>query len=303
MALRGVSQLCFQCNEWTGLLFLIAVFVASPIAAAYLAVAALIAPAGRMLLRQNDPALETGLPGLNPCLLAISLPAFFHTGWTNVGMWIVLLCCVASAIVLVRICVATLPFPTLVLPFLIIFWTLYAMAPRFAVLQPLELGALQAATFHPLTAVLSSLGQAVFAASVWSGLFFAAGVFLSNWRHGLIAVFGASIGTAVSYYYHAGDPAGANLGQYGFNGVLTAVAVFVFCGGKLRLSILGALLATILTPAVAAFGVQTVSAPVAFTTWLMLVLGWIEEQWFALPSTSASSGAKSSKPDATSQFA
>jgi urea transporter len=97
----------------------------------------------------------------------------------------------------------------------------------------------------------------------------------------LIAIFGALIGTTVSYYYRDIDPGSVNLGLYGFNGVLTAVSVFVICGGKLRLSILGALLATILMPAIANFGAPIVSAPFVVTTWLMLALGWVEDNWFS----------------------
>ncbi len=89
----------------------------------------------------------------------------------------------------------------------------------------------------------------------------------------VIAFLGAVIGTVVSYYYRDVDPASVDLGLYGFNGVLAAVSVFVVCGGKLRLAILGALLATILMPAIADFGVQTLSAPFVLTTWLMLALG------------------------------
>ena len=77
------------------------------------------------------------------------------------------------------------------------------------------------------------------------------------------------------------------LGLYGFNGVLTAVAVFVTCGGKLRLSILGALLATMMMPVIAGLGIQTLSAPFVFTTWLMLGLGWIEARWFDVPAEHA----------------
>ena len=257
-----------------------AVLVASPISAAYMLAAAFIAPAGRKLLGARDPVLETGLPGLNPCMIAISLPAFFHTGWTNAGMWIVLLVSVACAVALVRLCVAVLPFPTLALPFLIIFWSLDAAAPRLEFLQPIVFQTPQPELFRPFTAVLSSLGQTLFTPSIWSGLLFITGLSLSNWRHGLIAVIGATIGTAVSYYYRSADPVSANLGLFGFNGVLTAVSVFMLCGDKLRLAILGALLATILTPAVAEFGVLTLSAPYVLTTWLMLALGWIEDHWF-----------------------
>jgi urea transporter len=95
----------------------------------------------------------------------------------------------------------------------------------------------------------------------------------------------------VAYYYGNMDPVDTNLGLYGFNGVLTAVSVYLFCGGKLRLSILGALLATILTPFIAQFGVQTLSAPLVLTTWLMIGLGWFEDHWFALPSAPTSSAA------------
>jgi urea transporter len=300
LVLRGCSQLCFQTNELTGLFFLIAVLIASPLAAAYMLAAATLAPAGRMLLGDRGAVLETGLPGLNPCLIALSLPTFFHTGWTDVAMWGVLVVSVACTIVLTRLSVAFLPFPTLALPFLIIFWILFALAPKLGVLLPIAFGPAEYTAIQPLRAVLSSLGEAIFAPNIWSGLLFLVGVLLSDWRHGLLAFFGAVIGTVVSYYHReVVDPAGINLGLYGFNGVLTAVSVFVFCGGKLRLAILGAILATMLTPAISHFGVQVLSAPFVLTTWLMLGLGWVEQNWFVLP-TALSSAAPASKPDLTS---
>ncbi|OSC42701.1 urea transporter [Mycobacterium decipiens] len=287
LVLRGCSQLCFQSNALTGLFFLAAVVVASPIAATYFLVAAIIAPAGRMLLGERGPVLATGLPGLNPCLIALSLPAFFQTSWTNVGMWVVLVVCVAIAVVLVRLLVAALPFPILALPFLIIFWGLYALAPHLDVLRPAASRPPEVTAFHPVSAVLFSLGQAVFSPSIWSGLLFLAGILISSWRHAVLALLGAAIGTAVSYYYGDVHPMGVNFGLYGFNGVLTAVAVYTICGGMLRLALLGALVATILTPAIAAIGLQTVSAPFVFTTWFVLALGWIEQKWFDVPALAA----------------
>ncbi len=309
LVLRGTSQMCFQSNELTGLFFLAAVLVASPISAAYLLVAGIMTPAGRMLLGDRGVVLSSGLPGLNPSLIAIAIPAFFETGWTNVGMWAVLVVCVAITIMLVRVCVAILPFPTLALPFLIVFWTLYALAPQIDVVQPLHFTATAQATFHPVMAVLSSLGEAVFAPMVLPGVLFASGVLLSNWRHGVLAICGAAIGTAVAYYYGNVDPGSADLGLYGFNGVLTAVAVFVTCGGKLRLSILGALIATMMIPAIGDLGLQTVSAPYVFTTWLMLGLGWFEDKWFDAepPRTSkpapTTQPARTTRPRASAQIA
>lgn len=290
LVLRGCSQLCFQSNELTGLFFLAAVFVASPISAAYLLVAGAIAPAGRMLFGEPKNIVASGLPCLNPGLIALALPSFFHTGWTNTGMWVVLIVSVVITVLVVSLLLMVLPFPILTLPFLIVFWTLYALTPNFDVLQPIAASHTQAA-FHPFVAVLHSLGQALFVTSIWSGVLFLAGVTLSNWRHGLIALVGAVIGTLVSYYYREVDTESVNLGLYGFNGVVTAVAVFVFCGGQLRLAILGALIATILTPAIADVGVQTLSAPLVLTTWLMLALGWLGENWFDIKPAPEARGA------------
>jgi urea transporter len=195
--------------------------------------------------------------------------------------------------------VAILPFPTLVLPFLIISWVLAALAPEVDILQPIAFSSVAETTFDPVKAVLSSLGEAILSPTVWSGSLFLAGVLLSNWRHALLALFDALIGTVVAYYYRQVDPASVDLGLYGFNGVLAAVAVFAVCGGKLRLAILGAILATMRMPVIAALGVQTVSAPFVFTTWLMLALGWVEEHWLAPPEPAAPAG-PASGPDGAS---
>jgi urea transporter len=234
-------------------------------------------------------------------LIALALPAFFETDWTNVGMWIALVVCVAITIVLVQICVAVLPFPTLAFPFLIVFWALYVLAPSLNAVQPLSLAVSHHDTFRPALAVLLSLGQALFSPTVLSGILFASGVLLSNWRHGVLAICGATIGTAVAITIATSIRRPVNLGLYGFNGVLTAVAVIVTCGGKLRLSTLGALLATMMMPAIADLGVQTLSAPFVFTAWLMLGLGWIEDNWFDVDPANASKLLPATKPARTTK--
>ena len=280
LVLRGCSQPGFQSNELTGLFFLAAVLVVSPLAAAYFLVAAILGPAVRMLLGQRGPDLTMGVPGLNPSLVALSLAAFYRTDWTDIGMWAVLIVSVVVTAVLVRLLTAILPFPILVLPFLVMSWSLYGLSGHLDVLQPSSLETSTVSEFHPVAAVLFSLGQALFSPSMWSGLLFLAGLLSSNWRHAVIAVLGAVVGTLVSYYYRDADPTGVDFGMYGFNGVLTALAVYVLCGGKLRLAILGALVATILTPRVTGGGLEAVSAPMVFTTWLILALGYVERKWF-----------------------
>ncbi|AOW93402.1 hypothetical protein BFN03_14150 [Rhodococcus sp. WMMA185] len=271
-----------------------AVLVESPIAAAYLLVAAIIAPGGRMLLGERGAALAAGFAGLNPCLIALALPTFLQTDWTNLGMWVVLLVCVVVAVVMVHLLVRILPFPILVLPFLIILWTLFALAPHLGVLEPVTFDSSQSTVFTPVIAVLSSLGEAVLSPNIWSGSLFLVGVLLSNWRHGVVALVGAIIGTAVSYYYRDVDPTSVDLGLYGFNAVLAAVGVYVLCGNKLRLAILAALIATITMPAFNSLSVPAASAPFVSAVWLVLALGWIERKWLS-PAEGVESAAEITK--------
>jgi len=301
LVLRGFSQLCFQTNELTGVCFFLAALIASPISAAYLLIAGLMAPAGRLLLGQPGPDVATGLPGLNPCLVALLISSLFQTGWTNVGMWVVLIVSVAITIVLVRALLAILPFPILVLPLLIVGWGLYSIEPFLDVLQPGVTISPHSDSFHPVEATILTLSRMVASSTIPSGLLFLAGLMLSNWRHGIVALFGAFIAAIVSYYYREADVTTVNLGLYGINAVLASVAVFVFCGGKLRLALLGALVATILVPAFGALKIPPLAAPFVLTTWLMLVLGWVEQKWFDVPPEPATLEATASASGSSDQ--
>lgn len=304
MVLRGCSQLAFQGNELTGVFLLAGVLVASPTAAVFMLIAATMSPAGRMLLGDRGPALHTGLPGLNPCLIALSIPTFFQVELADPWIWCVLVASVASTLVITRLSVLFFPLPTLVMPFLVTFYALTALEPHLGVLKPVSLSAPVDATVQPLNAVLSSLGEVLFSPNEWSGLLYLAGLALSNWRHGIVALLAAMIASAVSYYH--GDASSASLfntGLFGFNGVLTALAVFVFCGSKLRLAILGAMLATMLTPAISYFGIHALSVPFVVTSWLVIVLGWVEDSFAAERVGLAKATPVSPSPEAASPSA
>jgi urea transporter len=258
---------------------LAAVAVATPIAAAYLLVAGILAPGVRYVLGERGAVFATGLTGLSPSLMAISLPAFFETGWADLRMWGVLVIAVAVTAAVTHVLVRLFPFPILALPFLLVFWVLYALQPRLPDLDPGGPSHTASTTFEPVTAILDSLGEAAFSPTPWSGLLLLAGVLLGDWRHGVMAACGALTGTLVAYYYASASTGGLDSGLYGFNGVLTAVAVFALCGGRLRLAILGAIIATIITPAISDLGVVALSAPFVVTTWIILALGWLEDRF------------------------
>jgi urea transporter len=262
--------------------------------------AAILAPGGGILLAEERPVVETGVYGFNACLIALSLPAFFHIQWNDGAGWVMLVAAVGSTVVLTRLAIAFVPFPTMAAPFLITFWVLFPLAPKLGAPQPIALEPAGQAAFQPFEAVLNGLSGAIFCVSVWSGLLYLGGVLVSNWRHGLLALSGAAIGAGVAAYHHAPGST-INSGLYGFNGVLTAVSVFVFCGGMLRLSILGAVVATVLMEVFPAVGLQTLSAPFVLATWVMLALGWVERHGFNVQSTTGPPAAPPTQPGQTSR--
>ena len=76
------------------------------------------------------------------------------------------------------------------------------------------------------------------------------------------------------------DIVAVDQGLYGFNGVLAGVGTYMTMRRGVRLSLLGALVATILIPVVSQFGVPSLSAPFVLTIWLLLVLGWVDKRFF-----------------------
>jgi urea transporter len=93
------------------------------------------------------------------------------------------------------------------------------------------------------TSILLALGSALFVPSILSAGIFVAGIAISNWRHALIAAFGAFVANALAV--QAGARGGAiNFGFSGFNGVLAALAAYVVVAADLRFVVHGSLLAT-----------------------------------------------------------
>ena len=136
-----------------------------------------------------------------------------------------------------------LPFPTYTFPFIVTTWVLLGVGtlmdlPRVELPPP-------PSNFNIVTAFTEGLGEVMFQASLVTSIAFLAGLAVNNWRHAVLALLGSILGTLVGIYHQ--DPNGpVNIGIYGYNAALAAIALYLW-RPSLVIPILGAFLTTPLT--------------------------------------------------------
>jgi urea transporter len=276
--LRGFSQCAFQANEVTAVFLILAVAVFSLQQAAFYLIAVLVGTAVAKVAKGVPDLLDLGLYGFNSGLFGLSMAAFFAPSpllWVTVVVG-------AAVVALVTVAFSKLaPFPFLAAPFILTFWAFYPVA---------ESVGLEKLVFDPFTdekvffinATFSAMGGALFAGTVISGLLFIIGVGLSNWRHAVVAFVCTLVAHIIATEWQTS--AGAiNAGLIGFNAVLCSIAVYSMCGQDLRLTLFGAIGATILIRLFNNLGLVPLAAGFVTMTWFIMLLGWLGPKFNGTP--------------------
>lgn len=275
IVLRGCSQCCFQTNEVTGAIFLLAVLAYSWQMAAYMAIGALIGPAVALALKADRGPVELGLYGFNSCLSALALGNFFEPGG---ALWAAVVVLAAVAAAVTRVLMRLLPMPVIAAPFILTFWCFWPVAERFG-LARLEFPPFIDERVYYVMASLSALGATLFAGTVTTGVLFLAGVLVSNWRHAAVAFVAATLAHVIAVWW--GVPGQQiNIGLAGLNAVLCSVAVYALCGADLRLALFGAIVASAVLPMFGRLGLVPLAAGFVLVTWTVMFLGWFQQQHF-----------------------
>jgi urea transporter len=147
-------------------------------------------------------------------------------------------------------------------------------APRIVFDEPVTASFVEAVAF--------GIGQVLFQASIWTTLFFLAGMALNNWKPACWAVVASLVGMLVGIHHHDSSAEVAALGLYGYNAVLTALALSVWRPSSVLAPLLGILLSVPLTENFPLIGLPALTAPFVLSTWtvqaLVLFEGWLTGQ-------------------------
>lgn len=291
--LRGVGQVMFQNNAWSGLLFLTGIgWGAWQSGLGILCWGALagllVSTAAGWLLGLPEREGEQGLWGFNGVLVGCALPASLgNTGW----MWLALLFC-AALTTWVRTGLNNVAAPwrinSLTFPFVLCTWLFLLAARALGGLPPLH--AADLALSEPVTPAagwhladllcwwLRGIAQ-IFLLDSWvTGLLFLAGLLAASWRAALWGAIGSAAGLLLALLFGA---SGAKIaaGLYGYSPALTAIAlatVFYRPGWRSALWALTGIAATFFVQAglgvlLAPVGLTALTAPFCLATWLFLL--------------------------------
>lgn len=271
---RGIGQVMFQDHAGTGLLFLVGIAIASPLMAIGAAIGAVIGPVTATLAGFDHDEIQAGIYGFNPVLLGTASLFYLQPRPLT---WVLVVIGSIVATFVTYLMRRYLKFPTYTAPFVVVTWILIIVAHSIAgTAIDVIPGPVSDVPVRFITQVLRGTAEVMFGANVVSGLLFIVGIAISNRRHAMLALLGSMLGTILSIYHRNPIPA-IDLGIYGYNASLAAIAVYLW-----RKSLLVSLLAAAISIPIteyfpsAQLGIPALTAPFVLASWTVLLIGQIE---------------------------
>lgn len=264
--LRGIGQVMFQNNSYTGILFLIGIFYNSWLLGLGAILGTVISTLSAKLLRYSNREIEDGLYGFNGTLTGIAVCCFFEP--TILALFGLIIATFLSTWLMNTLKKMLPPFTA---PFVIVTWLVLSIfifglnVPLLSSTSSVE------ETFKLLQATGKGFGQVMFQNNVITGLFFFLGILINQKMMAIYALYAAILGSLLGWFLQV-DLTSINSGLMGYNAILCAIAL---CGkrwqdfGWITLAILAS---TILNIGLGMTGIITLTAPFVLVTWGILNL-------------------------------
>lgn len=301
---RGIGQVMFQKNAWTGLLFLMGVFWGAyasdtPQVAWGALVGTVVSTLTGWAMSQKKTDGLAGLWGFNGTLVGCAFPTFFCATWT---MWICLILCAGLSTIVRRgfnNVMARWKVNSLTFPFVFTTWIFLLASRMFSGMHPIiettpDLPGEVIATFRYNLIDLASywlkgISQVFLINNSVAGIFFLTALLLCDKWSCLWAAIASAAALAVACIFHA---AGSDIsaGLYGFSAVLTGIAIgSVFYKTAnwriVAMTVLAIVITVFVQAAMNAFfkpwGIATLTVPFCITTWIFLLPAYKTDNIFS----------------------
>jgi urea transporter len=295
--LRGVGQVFFCCNALTGLIFLVALYIGGLSAGAAATVGVITSTVTAYLLGFSEDDIDAGLYGFNGTLVGPCLFLFLEH---SPQLWLyVVLASMLSTVVLAALMRILQPYsvPASTSPFVLTCWMFMVAVYSFdsfsrgAILPtPLIPSEVTGVVAIPadmwLTAIAKGVAEVMFADSIVVGILFLIGIAIVSLRGAAMALTGAVVGVVVPTLLGANQTL-IEMGLYGFNPVLTMMAIgWVFLkpsGRSAMLALLAGILTVVCQAGLANFlapvGLPTLTFPFVLVMWMFLFAAGKSKFW------------------------
>lgn len=261
--LRGIGQVMFQNNPYTGLIFLAAIFYNSWMLGLAAIAGTIISTAAARFLKYSEKDISDGLYGFNGTLVGIAL--IYFLGFNFLSM---------TALIVFSALSTPLSFylkkilPPFTAPFVINAWIgIYILV--FVFDQNLPVSVPQEEGFNFISAASKSFGQVMFQENTVSGLLLLAGILIHSGISALYSVYAVLLGILCGFLFSVPFSA-INAGLMGYNAILCAIAL----NDKRRYQFLwisaAVVLSVVLTIGFSKSGMLALTAPFVLSSWIIL---------------------------------
>ncbi len=286
ISMKGISQVFLIEKALTGFVILIAISVSSFPLGIITLFSAIIGTLTAKISGADEDLISKGLFGYNSVLTGMALYIFLSGPY----MWIVALIGASLATIITATFMhfmAKSEIPILTFPYIILTWLVLLSAYKLQTIKlspaltPQNLSNWELHTggeIHFINYIFSGIGQVYFLTNAIPGILIFIAVFLAGRKFGLYAAIG-NIVAFITAYTLGGEHNIIMLGLYGYNAILTIVAVsVVFTNEKSSITPLtGIIAASISVPITAGisilllpYGLPALTMPFVISTWLIL---------------------------------
>ncbi|MFV0531075.1 MAG: urea transporter [Flavobacteriales bacterium] len=223
--LKGVGQIMLQENRWTGLLFLVGIFIGSWQCGVATILATVTGTYVAMLLKYDKSEIDAGLYGFSAALVGVALTFIFQA---TILIWVLVIVGGALATIIQHFFIKK-NIPVFTLPFILITWIFVFILHQFTQIPPSDvISAEVEPAFDQFFTYTNSFGEVIFQGAIISGVLFLIAVFIGSPAAALYGFFGSALSAYISHIY--GEPLDKiSMGLFGFNAILSAI---VFSGFK-----------------------------------------------------------------------
>jgi len=278
-----------QNNSYAGLLFLIGIFYNSALFGFAVLVGTVASTVTAMLLGVKRSHVREGLFGFNGALVAVALLYFLQPDLLAWCYVIIASACTTVVMAALLKVLDTWKVPALTAPFVFTTLCFVLACARFGRLHSTHLlptaGLPKAATVEGIVTMstvayglFSGVAQVFFQANVITGVLFTIGLLISSRAACVAALCGSLMGLLAAWGLGAAEPA-IRAGAFGFNSVLTAIALgsvfFVRDVASTVYTALAVVVTAVVFAAVSAalepIGIPALTSPFVIVVWLFLL--------------------------------